>query len=73
MDCYKLSHKLISDIMPNTLKLPKQSAIKRNPLTPEEQYRFINYAMSHNVRVNLCMLLVLMTGIKVGGARCHTI
>ena len=54
------------DIMPNSFSLPKQKAVERCPLTPEEQCKFIDYAMSHNVRVNLCMLLVLLTGIKVG-------
>lgn len=56
----------IKDIMPNSLSLPKPKAIERRSLTSEEQRKFIDYAMSHNVRVNLCMLLVLMTGIKVG-------
>lgn len=63
---YGMEHYGMSDIMPNTLSLPKPKAIERNPLTPEEQRKFIDYAMTHNVRVNLCMLLVLMTGIKVG-------
>ncbi len=63
---YGMEHYGTSDIMPNNLSLPKQKAVERNPLTPEEQRRFIDYAMTHNVRVNLCMLLVLMTGIKVG-------
>lgn len=63
---YGMEHYRMADIMPNVLTLPKQEAIERNPLTPEEQRKFIDYAMSHNVRVNLCMLLVLMTGIKVG-------
>lgn len=63
---YGMEHYGMSDIMPNTLLLPKQKVVERNPLTPEEQRKFIDYAMSHNVRVNLCMLLVLMTGIKVG-------
>lgn len=63
---YGMEHYGMTDIMPNVLALPKQEAMERNPLTPEEQRKFIDYAMSHNVRVNLCMLLVLMTGIKVG-------
>lgn len=63
---YGIEHYGMADIMPNNLSLPKQKAIERNPLTAEEQRKFIDYAMSHNVRVNLCMLLVLMTGIKVG-------
>ena len=54
------------DIMPTVLVLPKQETPKRKPLSVEEQRKFIDYAMSHNVRVNLCMLLVLLTGIKVG-------
>lgn len=56
----------MSDIMPNSLTLPKQKTVEREPISDEEQRKFINYALSHNVRVNLCMLLVLMTGIKVG-------
>lgn len=63
---YGMEHYGMTDIMPNTISLPKQNAIERNPLTPEEQRKFIDYAMTHNVRVNLCMLLVLLTGIKVG-------
>lgn len=63
---YGVEHYGMSDIMPNSLSLPKQTVVERNPLTPEEQRNFIDYALSHNVRVNLCMLLVLMTGIKVG-------
>lgn len=56
----------MADIMPSVLALPKQKTIEREPLTNDEQRRFIDYAMSHNVRVNMCMLLVLLTGIKVG-------
>ncbi len=56
----------MSDIMPNSLTLPKQKTVEREPISDEEQRKFISYALSHNVRVNLCMLLVLMTGIKVG-------
>lgn len=63
---YGAEHYGITDIMPNSLVLPKQKAVERHSLTPEEQHKFIDYALSHNVRVNLCMLLVLMTGIKVG-------
>lgn len=63
---YGAEHYGIKDIMPNSLSLPKQKTMERHPLTPEEQRKFIDYALSHNVRVNLCMLLVLMTGIKVG-------
>lgn len=63
---YGLEYYGMSDIMPNSLSLPKQNGMERNPLTPEEQRKFIDYAMTHNVRVNLCMLLVLLTGIKVG-------
>ena len=63
---YGMEHYGMKDIMPNNLALPKQKAIEREPLTDEEQRKFIDYAMSHNVRVNLCMLLVLLTGIKVG-------
>lgn len=63
---YGMEHYGMSDIMPNVLALPKQQGVERKPLTNEEQRRFIDYAMSHGVRVNLCMLLVLMTGIKVG-------
>lgn len=63
---YGMEHYGMSDIMPNALTLPKQKAVERKPLTAEEQRKFIDYAMTHNVRVNLCMLLVLMTGIKVG-------
>lgn len=63
---YGMEHYGMADIMPNSLLLPKQKSMERNPLTPEEQRKFIDYAMSHNVRVNLCMLLVLLTGIKVG-------
>lgn len=63
---YGMEHHGIKDIMPNSLSLPKQTAVKRHTLTSEEQRKFIDYALSHNVRVNLCMLLVLLTGIKVG-------
>lgn len=63
---YGTEHYGIKDIMPNSLDLPKPKAIERQSLTAEEQRKFIDYALSHNVRVNLCMLLVLMTGIKVG-------
>lgn len=63
---YGIEHYEISDIMPNSLALPKQKTLEREPLSDEEQRRFIDYALSHNVRVNLCMLLVLLTGIKVG-------
>ena len=63
---YGIEHYGMKDIMPNNLALPKQKAIEREPLTDDEQRKFIDYAMSHNVRVNLCMLLVLLTGIKVG-------
>lgn len=63
---YGMEHYGMADIMPNSLSLPKQNGMERNPLTPEEQRKFIDYAMTHNVRVNLCMLLVLLTGIKVG-------
>lgn len=63
---YGIEHYGMPDIMPNNLSLPKQKAVERNPLSAEEQRKFIDYAMSHNVRVNLCMLLVLLTGIKVG-------
>lgn len=63
---YGIEHYGMVDIMPNVLTLPKQKTIEREPLSDEEQRKFIDYALSHNVRVNLCMLLVLMTGIKVG-------
>ena len=63
---YGMEHYGMADIMPTALSLPKQKAMERNPLTAEEQCKFIDYTMSHSVRVNLCMLLVLMTGIKVG-------
>lgn len=63
---YGMEHYGMADIMPNALALPKQKTIERKPLSAEEQREFIDYAMSHNVRVNLCMLLVLLTGIKVG-------
>lgn len=63
---YGMEHYGMSDIMPSILTLPKQKSVEREPLTAEEQRKFIDYAMSHNVRVNLCMLLVLLTGIKVG-------
>lgn len=63
---YGMEHCGMSDIMPNSIALPKQKNIEREPLSEEEQRKFIDYAMSHNVRVNLCMLLVLLTGIKVG-------
>lgn len=63
---YGMEHYGMSDIRPNVLPLPKQEKTERGVLSAEEQRKFINYAMSHNVRVNLCMLLVLMTGIKVG-------
>lgn len=63
---FGIEHYGMADIMPSILALPKQKNIEREPLTDEEQHKFINYAMTHNVRVNLCMLLVLMTGIKVG-------
>lgn len=63
---YGMEHYGMSDIMPSIISLPKQKTQERDPLTAEEQRRFIDYAMSHNVRVNLCMLLVLLTGIKVG-------
>lgn len=52
--------------MPSVLAFPKQRTIEREPLTDEEQRKFIEYALAHNVRVNLCRLLVLLTGIKVG-------
>lgn len=63
---YGIEHYGMTDIMPNSLALPKQKTVEREPLTAEEQRQFIDYALSHNVRVNLCMLLVLLTGIKVG-------
>lgn len=63
---YGIEHYGMSDIMPNLITLPKQKTVDREPLSEEEQRKFIDYALSHNVRVNLCMLLVLMTGIKVG-------
>lgn len=63
---YGMEHYGMADIMPNSIALPKQKNIVRDPLSEEEQRKFIDYAMTHNVRVNLCMLLVLMTGIKVG-------
>lgn len=63
---YGMEHYGMSDIMPSIISLPKQKTPEREPLTAEEQRKFIDYAMFHNVRVNLCMLLVLLTGIKVG-------
>ena len=63
---YGIEHYGMSDIMPSIIALPKQETPEREPLSAEEQRKFIDYAMSHNVRVNLCMLLVLLTGIKVG-------
>lgn len=63
---YGMEHYGMADIMPNSIALPKQKNIVRDPLSEEEQRKFIDYAMTHNVRVNLCMLMVLMTGIKVG-------
>ena len=46
----------MSDIMPNSLTLPKQKTVEREPISDEEQRKFINYALSHNERLNLCML-----------------
>lgn len=63
---YGMEHYGMTDIMPSILALPKQKTPEREPLTADEQCKFIDYAMSHNVRVNLCMLFVLLTGIKVG-------
>lgn len=63
---YGMEHYGMSDIMPSIITLPKQKSVEREPLTADEQRKFIDYALSHNVRVNLCMLLVLLTGIKVG-------
>lgn len=63
---FGVEHYGMTNIMPNTLDLPKTEHIGYEPLSDEEQCRFIDYALSHGVRVNLCMLLVLLTGIKVG-------
>ncbi len=63
---YGMEHYGMADIMPTVIEMPKQKKVGREPLSKEEQRKFIDYALSHNVRVNLCMLLVLMTGIKVG-------
>ncbi len=63
---YGVEHYGMTDIIPSVLALPKPKTIEREPLSDEEQRKFIDYALSHNVRVNLCMLLVFMTGIKVG-------
>lgn len=63
---YGVEHYNMTDIMPNLIALPRQEATERESLSEEEQRKFIDYALSHNVRVNLCMLLVLLTGIKVG-------
>ncbi len=63
---YGMEHYVMADIMPTVIDVPKQKQVEREPLTDEEQRKFIDYALSHNVRVNLCMLLVLLTGIKVG-------
>ncbi len=63
---YGMEHYNMADIMPTVIEIPKSKAIEREPLSEEEQRKFIDYALSHNVRVNLCMLLVLLTGIKVG-------
>lgn len=63
---YGMEHYGMADIMPTVIETPKPQVVEREPLTAEEQRKFIDYAMSHNVRVNLCMLLVLLTGIKVG-------
>ena len=43
---YGMEHYGMADIMPNSLSLPKQNGMERNPLTPEEQRKFIDYAMT---------------------------
>lgn len=63
---YGMEHYGMADIMPTVIEMPKPRAAEREPLSAAEQRKFIDYALSHNVRVNLCMLLVLLTGIKVG-------
>lgn len=63
---YGVEHYGIENIVPNELDLPEQNKVEHTPLTDEEQRKLTDYALSHPVRQNLCILLTLTTGIKVG-------
>ena len=53
-------------IIPNELELPKQKKVEHEPLTAKEQRILTKFIFSHPVRRNLCILLALTTGVKVG-------
>lgn len=56
----------MENIVPSDLELPRQGKVTHEPLTVGEQRSVVKYVMSHPNRANLCILLALMTGIKVG-------
>lgn len=56
----------MENIIPNELELPRQEKITHEPLTISEQRSVAEYVLSHTNRANLCILLAIMTGIKVG-------
>lgn len=53
-------------IVPSELKLPRQKKVSHEPLTIREQRVLSKYVLSHPTRANLCILMTIMTGVKVG-------
>ncbi|MDE7363230.1 MAG: tyrosine-type recombinase/integrase [Oscillospiraceae bacterium] len=53
-------------IVPNELELPQQKKSEHEPLTASEQRVLAKFIIAHPIRRNLCILLALTTGVKVG-------